>query len=839
MTTGRDPNGFRDFVAEHNLAVMRVGTVLIALLMPFGSLLDWLTHPDHLVEFFYLRIGSSIASFGLLALSYAHWARRHTYTLTLLTPLVAAAAMAIMIQQLGGSSSPYYAGLNLLILGIGVGYTWTIRETVIAASLIVGMWLVPALFELPDLDVGPFSNNLYFLVLTSVIAVFLNETRYRQARREFEAKAELAQTSAQLASTLERLQELDKLKNEFFANISHELRTPLTLILSPVEERLERGQAEPDPGLLDVIRRNAVRLLRLIDDLLDLSRIDAGRLRLRIGPVDLRLLVEQAVEAFLPAASAKQIAMEWSAPPSTPDLYGDPHRLEIIVTNLLGNALKFTGSHGRITIRVEQSDSHLEIAVADTGEGISREDLGKIFERFHQVEGSARRRREGAGIGLALARELAELHGGSIDVTSEVGRGSTFLVRLPLGRDHFHPDVVERRKVDLAVPVGRRATDFGQEREEPPIVPVAPIPERAPGDELLFEGGRRARLVVAEDNADLREFLRTLLLPSYDVIAASDGREALELVRAERPDLVLSDVMMPHMTGTDLCMAIKDDESLQNTPVILLTARTGSEAVLEGYTSGADDFVNKPIHPRILLARIRAQLRLRALGLQLAQQERLAAVGTLAAGVGHEVRNPINAVLNGARALLDRQGIEPSARRVLEVIEEAGRRIDGISAALLDHAHPAEQDRPRPCDVKAGIEATLRLLEHRTRHVQVHRAYGTDSPVLASAAELNQVFLNLLDNALRSSAKNLWVRVEEKDGRVHVGIDDDGPGVPREIVNRIFDPFFTTRGPGEGTGLGLYLSRKIVNRYGGELRVGERHGGGAAFSVELPVEASA
>ena len=839
MSTSGEQPGFREFVAEHNLAVMRVGTVLIALLMPFGSLLDWLTNPGHLAEFFYLRIGSSVVSFGLLALSYAPWAIRYTQALTLATPLPAAAAIAVMILELGGYASPYYAGLNLLILGIGVGYTWRVRETVTAAVLIVAMWLVPALFQLPNLEIGPFSNNLYFLFLTSVIAVFCTETRYRQARREFEAKSALARTSEQLASTLKRLRELDEAKNEFFANISHELRTPLTLILSPVEDRLERGGTEADPALLEVVRRNAVRLLRLIDDLLDLARIDAGRLRLRIGAVDLRLLVEQAVESFLPAATAKQIALSWSAPPSTPNLYGDPHRLEIIITNLLGNALKFTGNHGSISITVEQSDTHAEIAVTDTGDGIAPEDLEKIFARFHQVESSARRRREGAGIGLALARELAELHGGTIEVTSELGRGSTFRVRLPLGKDHFHPDVIDRRKVNVEVPVGRRATDYHQEREEAAPVPVAPLPERTPGDEVLLEGGRRPRILVAEDNADLREFLRTLLAPSYEVIVAVDGREALERVRSERPDLVLSDVMMPHLTGTDLCTAIKGDDALQNTPVILLTARTGSEAVLEGYTSGADDFVNKPIHPRILLARIRAQLRLRALSLQLAHQERLAAVGTLAAGVGHEVRNPINAVLNGARALLDRQGLEPSMRRVLEVIEEAGRRIDGISAALLDHAHPAEQDRPRPCDVKAGIEATLRLLEHRTKHIQVHRAYATDSPVLASAAELNQVFLNLLDNALRSSAKNVWVRVEEKDGKVCVGIDDDGPGVPREIASRIFDPFFTTRGPGEGTGLGLYLSRKIVNRYGGELHVGDRPGGGAAFSVELPREGCA
>jgi signal transduction histidine kinase len=510
----------------------------------------------------------------------------------------------------------------------------------------------------------------------------------------------------------------------------------------------------------------------------------------------------------------------------------------MVLTNLLGNALKFTPEGGAIDVRVRMDAEGAELSVRDTGPGIPLEEQERIFDRFFQVEGSARRRKEGAGIGLALARELAEMHGGTLTVESEPGRGATFRLRLPLGREHFRPEVIERRKVAIDVRVGRRASDHVAFASEPEAVvePALPPGPAAEGADVLLENGRRARILVAEDNPDLREFLRSMLTPSYDVVVASDGREALEMVREERPDLVLSDVMMPQMTGMDLTSAIKSDEALQNTPVILLTARTGSEAVLEGYTSGADDFVNKPVHPRILQARIRAQLRLRSMSLQLAHQERLAAVGTLAAGVGHEVRNPINAVLNGARALLARPSTDAGTRRLLEVIEEAGTRIDGISAALLDHAHPAEQDSARPCDVRAGIDATLRLLEHRTKNVQVHRAYGTDLAVLASAAELNQVFLNLLDNAIRSSAKNVWIDVADDAGKLVVAVADDGPGVPAAIASRIFDPFFSTRGPGEGTGLGLYLSRKIVAKYGGELRLGTRPGGGASFTIELPAE---
>ncbi|WP_373047773.1 ATP-binding protein [Vulgatibacter sp.] len=829
-----DTAPFERHLRERNLSAARLAAVLVAVLMPAGALLDWFTNPALLGSFFLLRIGATLLALCVLALTFASWAPRHTYVLGIGPGLIGAGSIQVMIEQLDGFASPYYAGLNLCILGMGIVFAWTLLQTAVACGLIVLIWAVPALLGARALEFGPFFNNLYFLVLTTLIAVASNETRYRQVRREFEARAEVARTSEQLAGALARLRELDRLKSEFFANVSHELRTPLTLILSPVEERLGRSEGSSDQGLFEVIRRNAVRLLRLIDDLLDLSRIDAGRLRLQIGAVDMRLLAEQAIEAFRPAAAARGVTLELVVGSDLEGVYGDPHRLEIVLTNLLGNALKFTPERGTIGLEVQIADGRAVVMVRDTGLGIAPEDLPRIFDRFHQVEGGARRTREGAGIGLALARELVELHGGSLAAESELGHGSTFTMRLPLGREHFRSEVIERRKVAMDVGMGRRASDHAIATAEP-LVPEPALPqvEEVP---VVLEGGRRARIVIAEDNADLREFLRALLGGSYDVFTAVDGREALELVRSERPDLVLSDVMMPQMTGMDLCAALKADPALQNTPIILLTARTGSEAVLEGYTSGADDFVNKPVHPRILLARIKAQLRLRSLSLQLAQQERLAAVGTLAAGVGHEVRNPINAVLNGARALLDRQGTDPATRRVLEVIAEAGGRIEGISAALLDHAHPAENDRPRPCDVRAGLDATLRLLEHRTREIRVHRTYGTSRLVVASAAELNQVFLNLLDNALRSSAQNVWVRVEEREDKVVVGVDDDGPGVPNEIASRIFDPFFTTRGPGEGTGLGLYLSRKIVGRYGGDLRLTSRQGGGASFSVELPGE---
>jgi len=846
---------FKAYLQGHNTAAVRLTCILCAALMPVGVTLDLFTNRQYVGEFLGLRLLAAAVSLVVLGMSRLQALRRYSYLLIVVVILACTGAMEVMILRLGAAaSSPYYAGLNLCILGSGLVYVWSGRQAFWVCLMVLLMWLLPALWTQPSLY-GAFFNNLYFLVLTSIISVAANAMRYNLAQREYEARTALDQASAELKAALERLRELDRLKNQFFTNISHELRTPLALIRAPIEELTARGGLpEQVQNTLQVVLRNALRLHRLIDGLLDLARLEAGQLRLRISAIDASALVQSAVAAFQPAAESMGLRLNLQVPPGPPPaaLMGDSEKLEVVLTNLLGNAVKFTERGGTIDVQVRYVDNNqaIEIEVADNGPGIPLSEQPHIFERFRRVE-SPGRKQGGAGIGLALVKELCELHGGSVRVESRPGEGARFTIRLRTGTSHLAAGIVDSTPSSDPSASNDSRQSLSQNPAlahvtdglDPKLDPSGGRSSQSMNGLLPHSEKARAQIVVAEDNADLRSFLYELLSPYYQVTTAADGRAALEEVQNRLPDLVLADVMMPHLSGTELCREIKNDLRTRAIPVILLTARSGIDETLEGFGHGAADYLIKPFSPRELLVRVAVQLKVRRLTAQVANAARLAAVGTLAAGVAHEIKNPLNAISTGAAALRKRNELPPVMQKeVLEMIEECVQRISEIISALTDHARPADGEGVSVFDIRQGLETTLKLLSDRLRNgnVTVERRFRSErvSVILARPRQLNQVFLNLLDNALRASPNGgrIYLSLSETDhGTVILSVADEGPGVLPENRERIFDPFFTTRPPGEGTGLGLYLSRQIVEAHGGSLRVTNGPGPGAEFVVELPI----
>lgn len=841
-----DP-GFLEELRQRNIAVLSWSIAIFDAAYVGWTVFDWLLEPEHWRSFLAIRV--AVALFGTAV---ALWIRRpgrerYTWEAFWLWLFVCGAGIAVMLPQVE-SLLEYTLGFSLILYGAGLLPFW--RPTWAATNILAIIGSAGLAFlVMPSHDVGQDLVAGLFFVLTGAAASLVMATfKHSLLHRDYLTRTELGRTSDKLAKALKRLEALDRMKNRFFANISHELRSPLTLILAPVQLLLREELPAEARRNLRAVEQNADHLLRLIDDLLDLSRLDTGALRLKLADLDLGAVVQRTVERARPAAEARGQRLSFQSEADLPAQIGDEHRMEIVVGNLVGNALKYTPDDGQVQVRVSREGDSLRVDVQDDGPGIPPQEVEKIFDRFFQSERTEHQLVGGVGIGLALAKELVELHGGRMMLETRLGAGSTFSFTVPLGRDHYTPDVIERRSgvVDRRITYrgdanpGRRATDVPPPTFAMPAVPGDPArtagPEHPP---LRLEWGRKPRVLLAEDKADLRDFVATLLARDFEVTTAADGDRAWELVQEERPDLVLSDVMMPGRSGRELCRAIKDDPQLHSIPVILLTARAGSDATVQAYAHGADDFVAKPFHPRVLIARVNAQLRLRALSARLAQREKLAAVGTLTAGILHEVRNPVNALMSAARTLGTHELPPQAQRKLLGVVQDAAERINRLTTDLDAHIRPAEGNQEGCCDIMEGLGATLRLVEHRTTDLQVHIEQHGQGCVRASPGPLNQVFLNLVDNALKAGAGHLWIRVEAQGDPIRVVVADDGKGIPPDALDRIFDPFFTTAEPGAGTGLGLFLSREIVQRAGGSLRADHRPEGGAVFIIELPAETAA
>jgi len=399
----------------------------------------------------------------------------------------------------------------------------------------------------------------------------------------------------------DKLKDLDRMKSRFFANISHEFRTPLTLILGPLEKLRSKISDKEGTKDLNIMQRNALRLQNLINQLLNLSKLESGQMKLFATEVDLIKLVNGYVMSFESLANQLKINLIFKAKVKDIRVFVDQEKLEKILYNLLSNAFKFTVEKGRITVEVTSHQSMVNIIVSDTGPGIPPEKLPHIFDRFYQADDSFTREQEGSGIGLALTKELVELHHGNITVESEVNKGTDFTVNLPLGREHLNKEEI----IDQD-----EASKFGQQMPNVEYLEKSDDPSVTSNEQqsTIIE---QSVILIVEDNSDLREYVCDSLGHQYQILEAQDGEEGQKRAIEKVPDLIISDVMMPKIDGFELCKRLKTDERTSHIPIILLTARAGMESKIEGLETGADDYITKPFNARELLVRINNLLELR------------------------------------------------------------------------------------------------------------------------------------------------------------------------------------------------------------------------------------
>ena len=809
----------------------------------------------------------------------------------------------------------------------------------------------------------------------------------------------------------EMLAELDQAKTAFFSNVSHEFRTPLMLMLGPLEEALADPDLPPQQRRrLDVAQRNSLRLLKLVNILLDFSRIEAGRMQAYYEPLDLALFTSELASVFRSAIEKAGMELAVDCPQLPEPVFVDRDLWEKIVLNLVSNAFKFT-ERGRITVRLGVAGEAVELTVQDTGCGIPADQLGNIFKRFHRIEGTPGRTFEGSGIGLALVLELVKLHGGTVRVASRAGAGSSFTVAIPRGSRHLPADHIVAPGAPAATE-RRRDTYAGEALSW--LSDAEGGGASAPEGSVTTPAGEDGRplVLLADDNADMRGYVRRILAPHYRVRVVADGEAALAAVREQAPDLVLSDVMMPRLDGFGLLRALRADPDSRTLPVIFLSARAGDEARVEGLDAGADDYLVKPFSGRELLARVRSNLELTrsrgealrskqdALGAIrlleavrdseerfrtlanaipqlcwmanadgwitwynqrwyeftgttaaemegwgwqsvhdpevlpsargrweaslatgepfemefplrgadgvfhpfltrvmpvkdqdgevtqwfgtntditerklaermlknlneeletrvtertaelrekdqiLIQQNRQAAMGEMIGNIAHQWRQPLNSLgltiqqlsLFHELGLFDAAYLAQSVEKCMELIRYMSQTID-------DFRHYFRPDREKT-DFKVSETAakTLEFVRDNfmNQGIGIEVVVKGDPVIRGYSNELAQVLLNIVINAKDAFAERgvadpkITIAIDCAEGLAEVVVADNAGGIPEEILGKIFDPYFTTKGPQQGTGLGLYMSKTILEKNMGGRLSARNQGGGVEFRIEIP-----
>lgn len=665
-----------------------------------------------------------------------------------------------------------------------------------------------------------------------------------------ERTRDLERTGFKLKEAFKTLKELDHLKNRFFTNISHELRTPLTLLLSPIELLLDNKKIRgKERQILSTVRANARQLLKMINALLDLTKIKAGKMHLRFQKIDIVKNISGICDRIRPSAEAKGVTLILDANPSCM-LFVDPDQFVIILQNLLANALKFTESGGTVRVTLREESDFIEVEVRDTGIGISHGDLPHIFDRFSQGQAM---RSLGTGIGLSLAYELTELHGGNLTARSVVGSGTVMMLQLKKGKDHLRPewiiDVEKTEKFPSKI-MATKANELWYSKQK--------VQEEL-GEQIPKEDQIGWRILVVEDHPDMLAYIKYILSSRYQILTASNGHKGFELAKKEQPDLVVTDVSMQGMDGYGLCEALKKDPSVSHMPVIFLTAHADPDGLVRALESyGADDYVSKPFHARELLARVERLLRLRELQAQLLQADRLASLGQLSAGLAHEVNNPLGFIKSGVSSL--RKNIEKvhskgslqsknpgkefrdQAEWVLNRMEQGIDRIHKLIRGLQDYSRK-DSGVFQQISLKRELDLCLQILgpKIREKELLIQVDIKQTPLIFGRGSQLGQVLMNLIHNAIQAVEKGGQIEIKARKSatrhlkeEVEIQVKDNGPGIPKENLQRIFNPFFTTKDPGEGLGLGLPICDQIIRSHGGTLSVESRRNEGSIFSIKLP-----
>ena len=678
--------------------------------------------------------------------------------------------------------------------------------------------------------------------------------------QQVESSIATARSYEQERQRAEALAELDRAKTTFFSNVSHEFRTPLTLMLGPAEDALT-DPAEPlSPNQrqrIEVMQRNGLRLLKLVNTLLDFSRIESDRVQAIYEPTDLATFTAELASVFRGAIERANLRLVVDCPPLPEPVYVDREMWEKIVLNLISNAFKFTFTGG-ITVRLHQVGERVELAVQDTGIGVPATEIPRLFERFHRVKGAQGRTFEGSGIGLSLCGELVKLHGGTLKVSSVEGEGSCFSVFIPTGRAHLSAERIGANRTTTPTAIG--AFPYVEEvlqwlPGEDLRLPIADFGLDRNSNEQTKNlksqiSNPKSQILLVDDNADMRDYLKRLLSQRWQVETAANGALALNLIQQQLPDLVLSDVMMPEMDGFQLLEALRTDPATKSLPIILLSARAGEEATIEGLEAGADDYLIKPFSARELVARVETQLQMSRLR---SEQSANRLKNEFLMTVTHELQAPLAAILTWARLLQTKPFDQTKMARALATIERNATVEAKLVKDLLDISSILSgkvQLQLQRVNLVTLTKEVVTTLRETTGAKQIQLALdipdGVEISVLGNPDRLQQIIAHLLDNAIKftHSGGRVDIRLEHLGSVAQITVTDTGIGIAPEFLPSVFDRFSQAEVPSchspGGVGIGLAIARHLVQLHKGTIEVAsDGEGRGATFTILLPLVASA
>ncbi len=847
--------------------------------MPAGVLLDYFVYPDHVWTFFKLRLACSFLAALIWGLLRTETGQTTNRLLGLIVPMLPVVFIAWMIAMTEGFASPYYAGLNLVLLAVSAVLHWTFVESLFAVGLVLLTYIAAGLLHLvapgstaPSL--GIIVNNFYFIGLMNLIVVVGTYFQYKFRLREFTLRHELDNSRQQLEEGNRKLVEMDRVKTRFFANMSHELRTPLTLLISPLETLLHRREHLSNSqvqDLLSTMHSNGMRLLKLINDLLDLERLDTGNLQMKTEPLRVNVFVRGLANSVQAVASDKNLKLVTDVAEEVGTVLLDRDKLEKILLNLLFNALKFTPAGGQVSLSVQRANDLLIFQIRDSGMGIAPAQLPFIFDRFWQADNSTRRKHQGTGIGLALVKELVEAHNGKVTAQSEPDKGTTMTIELPYMEAQGMEEAQEERAPQEINPaVQSSANDeewlshlYRRAELHPSVTPLHETLRR----EEIDQDNRKPMLLVADDEPDMLRFLKSQLIGDFQVLEAMDGSQAVEKASQFLPEIILLDMMMPEKDGFQVCRELREKTSTQNIPIILLTARADEETKLTALSVGASDFLSKPFSTTELHLRVKNLVNQRKLQRELArnlqileatmdelkeaqaqlvQTEKMAGLGRMSAGIIHEINNPLNYAKTGLYALRKKGQLLPEGERevfaeVLHDIEEGVDRVKTIVSDMRTFSHPGSEQL-EVVDLSKVVASGLRFVSDQLKGIEVDNQVPDGFSAIGKSNKLVQVAVNLLQNAIdavkakttNGEPARISIFGRQAAGNNVLIFQDNGEGIAPENLNNIFDPFFTTKDVGKGMGLGLTVTHRIVAECGGKISVKSEPGCFTEFELEFP-----